>query len=174
MKWCKLSMLHWGSLWMSKPSRCVLKCHIEEHSFQSHPFTNNTGTLHHFNNQGQTLVVMGNHLNHYDLSDCSREQTWSTGSRKKNFNKINQHVLFFWCQHLPLPKKVSIFPILLLPPFICSNLQGRRESQDSSKNATNKSKRYPKTHLMRNVPPLCLQVALTAPIFWHHSFAFVA
>ena len=64
--------------------------------------------------------------------------------KKNNFNKINQNALFFWCQHLLLPKKVSIFPIILLPPFICSNLQGRRESQDSSKNATNKSKRCPK------------------------------
>lgn len=95
--------------------------------------------------------------------------------KKEKQLQQNQPKCFILLVSTPTPAKEGLnFPIILLPPFICSNLQGRRESQDSSKNETNKSKRYPKTHLMRKVPPLCLQVALTAPIFWHHSFAFVA
>lgn len=31
--------------------------------------------------------------------------------KKNNFNKISQNALFFWCQHLLLPKKVSIFQL---------------------------------------------------------------
>ena len=104
---------------------------------------------------------------------------------KTNFNKINQNVLFqLLLVSTPATAKglnFSNYPIAIFHLFQSLRAGGNRripsqaKVQDiNTKNIQKNTKNIQKRISSKKYLPCCLQVALTAPIFWHHSFAFVA